>query len=55
MNEMDLKLIYERFDSIDKQLTQLRKEVDEMLPRKNWRPQWEENLSDNEQWDEENK
>lgn len=56
MNEIDLKLIYERFDSIDKQLTQLRKEVDKMLPKKKqWLPQWEENLSDNEQWDNDHK
>jgi hypothetical protein len=56
MNEIDLKLIYERFNEIDRQLTQLRKEVDEMLPKKKpWVPQWEEHLSDNEQWDEANK
>lgn len=29
MSELDLKLIYERFSEIDKQLTQLRQELNE--------------------------
>lgn len=56
MSETDLRLIYERFSEIDKELTQLRKEMDEMLPKKKqWLPQWEESLYDNEKWDNEHK
>ena len=68
MSEIDLKLIYERFDSIDKQLKELR-EATKSIPikidypiSKSRQPQCEEdlkpkylNLFDNEQWDEENK
>lgn len=53
MSETDLKLIYERFSEIDKQLTQLQQEMEEMLPKKNYGVQWEESLSDDEKFDEE--
>lgn len=50
MNEIDLKLIYERFDSIDKQLKELR-EATKSIPikidysiSKSTIPQWEEGL-----------
>ena len=47
MTNTDLILIYKKFDEIDKQLKELRKEIGSIgigLPKKQWVPQWEENL-----------
>lgn len=68
MTDTDLLLIYKRFEEIDRELKELRKEVGEVKwyqqhgttgpvaysapqPKKQWVPQWEENLSDNEKFD----
>lgn len=44
MTNTDLILIYKKFEEIDRQLKELKEEIGKISPKKQWVPQSEEDL-----------
>lgn len=59
MTDVDITNLYQKWIELDRELKALKEEVGliklTLKPNKQWLPQWEENLSDNEQWDNDHK